>query len=122
MNRKELTIALIEENFKAIDQLANTLILGFINWCWHMIHGTGRPSFADETVSARAGRAYRNGKILGRVFCPVIDAMFFWQSKEYTMPDGVVVVIESHCERAYLKELHKRGLPDEYSRTVLFPE
>lgn len=114
MDRKALTIALFEENFKAIDQLANTLLIGLVMWCWHMIVGTGKPSFADETVSARTGRAHRNGKILGRVFRPLIDLLFFWQSNEYKMPDGSIKIIESHCERAYLKELHKRGLPDEY--------
>jgi len=114
MDRKALTIALLEENFKAVDQLANTLVIGLVMWCWHMIVGTGKPSFADETVSARTGRAYRNGKFLGRVFRPLIDVLFAWQSKEYMMPDGLVAIIESHCERAYLKELHKRGLPDEY--------
>jgi hypothetical protein len=114
MNRKELTFALLEENFKALDQLANTLILGLINWCWHMVVGTGKPSFADETVSARTGRAKKNGKLLGHIFQPLIDLMFFWQSKEYTMPDGAIRIIPSHCQRAYLKELHKRGLPDEY--------
>jgi hypothetical protein len=116
MDRKALTAALLEENFKAIDQLANTLLIGLAMWCWHMIVGTGKPSFADETVSARTGRAYRNGKVLGRIFRPLIDPLFFWQSKEYKMPDGSIRVIESHCERAYLKELHKRGLPEEYSQ------
>jgi hypothetical protein len=114
MNRKQLTIALIEENFKAVDQLANTLVLGLINWLWHMIVGHGKPSFADETVSARTGRAYKNGKVLGKIFRPLIDILFVWQSNEYKMLDGSVVVIESHCERARLKELHKRGLPSEY--------
>ena len=115
MDRKALTAALIEENFKAIDQLANTLVIGVVMWCWHMVVGNGKPSYADETVSARTGRAHRNGKILGRVFRPLIDVLFLWQSKEYKMPDGSIIIVESHCERAYLKELHKRGLPSEYS-------
>jgi len=117
MNRKQLTIALLEENFKAADQFLNTFLLGILMWCWHMIVGAGRPSYADETVSARTHRAYKNGKILGRVFRPLIDALFFWQSKEYTLPDGSIVQIDSHCERAYMKERDKRGLPTEYADT-----
>lgn len=114
MNRKELLSAYFEENFKATDQLGNTFFLGTILLIWHMIIGHGTPSYADETISARTGRSYKNGKILGYVFRPLIDFLFAWQSKEYKMPDGLVKIIPSHCERAYLKELHKRGLPAEY--------
>jgi hypothetical protein len=115
MNRTELVLAYLDENFKAVDQFGNTFFLGTILLIWHLIVGTGRPSMADETISARTGRAYKNGKILGRIFRPLIDLLFVWQSREYKMPDGSTRIIESHCERAYLKELHKRGLPDEYS-------
>jgi hypothetical protein len=115
MNRKELLIAYLDENFKAVDQLGNTFGVGTIMLIWHMIVGHGKPSYADETISARTGRAVKNDKILGHIFRPLIDALFFWQSQQYKMPDGSIKVIPSHCERARLKELHKRGLPDEYS-------
>lgn len=116
MNRKELLAAYFEENFKAVDQLGNTLLVGTIMLIWHMVVGHGTPSFADETISARTGRAKKNGKLLGHIFQPLIDLLFFWQSKAYKMPDGSIKIIPSHCQRAYLKELHKRGLPDEYSK------
>lgn len=62
----------------AIDQLLNTLLLGF----------------ADETLSSRAYRADRDGKVFGRIFRPVIDTMFFWQKR--------------HCYQSYLSEVQRR--------------
>lgn len=62
----------------AVDQLANAIL-------W------GAP---DETLSSRAYRADRDGKILGRVLRPLIDLMFFFD------PD--------HCRQAYLAEVHRR--------------
>ncbi|MGX5662246.1 hypothetical protein [Diaphorobacter nitroreducens] len=77
--------------FIAVDQLANALI--------PPIDGT--LSYADETLSARAYRAHRDGKILGKLLMPVIDLLFFWQGK-------------GHCYNAYLKEHRRANLPSEY--------
>lgn len=77
--------------FIAFDQLFNALIppLG------------GTVSYADETLSARSYRAHRDGKILGKVFMPCIDLLFFWQGK-------------GHCFNAFLKEHARKNLPSEY--------
>jgi hypothetical protein len=75
--------------FLAFDQGLNTLLLGY----------------ADETLSARAWRAYAKGRIFGRIFKPLIDALFFWQSQ----PND-----RGHCYNAYLKEKDRRNLPPEY--------
>lgn len=80
-----------EQVFIAIDQLANALIPPL----------DGTVSYADETLSARAYRAHRDGKIMGRVLMPVIDLLFFWQG-----PD--------HCKNAYIKEFARKNYPDEY--------
>jgi hypothetical protein len=68
----------------AIDQLANALLGGA----------------ADETLSARAWRAEAQGKVLGRVFRPMIDAIFFFDPQ--------------HCRKAWLAEVHKQQLPGSY--------
>ena len=60
--------------FIAFDQLANALR--------PPIDGT--LSYADETLSA-----HRDGKIMGKVFMPLIDLLFFWQGP-------------NHCKNAYI--------------------
>lgn len=62
----------------AIDQLANALLLGA----------------PDETLSSRAYRAERDGKVFGKFFRPVIDTIFFWQDR--------------HCYDAYIAEVQRR--------------
>lgn len=74
----------------SLDQLANTLIPPF-----------GALGYSDETLSARTFRAYRDGRIAGKVLMPIIDALFFWQGP-------------NHCMNAYAKEKNRRGLPPEY--------
>jgi hypothetical protein len=82
--------------FLTFDQLLNVVLLGY----------------ADETLSARAWRAYAKRRIFGRIFKPVIDGLFFWQSQ----PNDL-----GHCYNAYLKEKDRRTLPPEY-RGLEFPE
>lgn len=67
----------------SIDQLANVLLLGH----------------ADETLSARAYRAWRAKRVFGRIFKPLIDGLFFFD------PD--------HCRVAYQSEVERRQLPPE---------
>ena len=81
--------------FLALDQLANVLI--------PPIDGT--IGYADETLSARCYRAHRDGKILGRMFMPLIDLLFFWQGP-------------GHCKNAYIKEFERKNYPDEYRAGV----
>ena len=68
--------------FVAIDQLLNALLFGY----------------ADETLSSRAYRTDRDGKVFGRIFRPFIDTLFFWQPR--------------HCFQSYLAEVQRR----QYSR------
>lgn len=91
----KLLKAYIEQVFIALDQLANALI--------PPIDGT--LSWADETLSARAYRAHRDGKILGKLFMPVIDLLFFWQGP-------------GHCRNAYIKEFERKNYPEEYRQGV----
>lgn len=66
----------------ALDQLLNAILL----------------SSPDETLSSRAYRADRDGKVFGRIFRPFIDTLFFWQPR--------------HCYQSYLAEVQRR----QYSR------
>ena len=81
--------------FIAFDQLANVLIPPL----------DGTIGYADETLSARAYRAHRDGKILGKLFMPPIDLLFFWQGP-------------GHCRNAYIKEFERKNYPDEYRAGV----
>lgn len=74
--------------FLVVDQAANVLLIPFHSGSW-----------ADETLSARAWRAYRDDKPWGRATKPVIDALFFWQ--------------DDHCYHAHLAELARRHSPPE---------
>lgn len=75
----------ILNNLIALDQMVNALF-------------GGSP---DETLSARAWRTEVQGKLLGRVFRPLIDFVFWPVQKR-------------HCREAYLAELTKRQLPGSY--------
>ncbi len=77
--------------FLALDQLANALP--------PPIDGT--VGYADETLSARCYRAHRDGKIMGKLFMPLIDLLFFWQGP-------------GHCKNAYIKEFDRQNYPSEY--------
>ena len=66
----------------ALDQLANALIGGW----------------ADETLSSAAYRMETERKLAGRIFRPLIDAIF--------RPFGA-----HHCRNAYLAEHRRQQLP-----------
>lgn len=51
-------------------------------------------------MSSRCYRAWRDGKIAGRFFMPIIDFLFLWQTEE-------------HCRNAYLKECARYNSPPE---------
>ena len=84
-----------QQLFIAADQLLNALIPPL----------DGTVSYADETLSARCYRAHRDGKIMGKLFMPVIDLLFFWQGP-------------GHCRNAYIKEFERKNYPDEYRAGV----
>ena len=78
--------------FLAVNQLGHVLLAllcGFRGW-------------ADETLSSRTWRSYAKGRIAGRLFRPVIDALFFWQTLR---PDA-----DGHCHHAHLNERDRLGL------------
>ena len=80
--------------FIAVDQLLNVLVTPFSVGAW-----------ADETLSCRAYRMWRDGKPWGRIFMPVIDFLFAWQE----LPPGAL----GHCHGAYIKERQRYNLPPE---------
>jgi hypothetical protein len=74
----------------ALDQLVNALLFGH----------------ADETLSARAYRNERAGKLLGRILRPLIDALFY------------VITLgrdKHHCKESFESERLRRHLPPVYS-------
>lgn len=85
-------LAYLEANLIALDQLANTLLGGS----------------ADETLSARAWRTEADGKVLGSVLRPCIDALF------WLLTFGRQT---THCFDAYESELKRRQLPTHYQET-----
>jgi hypothetical protein len=58
--------------------------------------GNGMP---DETMSSAAWRTEQDGKILGRVFRPIIDAIFGFLGED------------DHCYLSYLSEKDRNHLP-----------
>jgi hypothetical protein len=45
------------------------------------------------------------GKVMGKIFMPLIDFLFAWQKQE----EGVI----GHCHGAYLKESARYNMPPE---------
>ena len=74
-----------------LDQAFNVLLTPFNRTAW-----------ADETMSARAYRADRDGRIWGRVLRPIIDFIFSWQCVE-----------GGHCKWSYDGERTRKQLPPE---------
>jgi hypothetical protein len=67
----------------ALDCLANALLRG-----WH-----------HETLSSRSWRAWVWGRVFGRIFRPLIDLLFIWQSWRM-----------DHCQRHYDLEVARAEL------------
>lgn len=84
-----------EQLFIAVDQLLNVIATLLTSRAW-----------ADETLSSRAWRAEVRGLWFGRIFRPLIDALFCWQA---IRPDAT-----GHCHQAYLREQERAGLPPEF--------
>ena len=74
----------------ALDQLAYVLLT----------LGAGHP---DETLSAAAWRTEKKGRLLGQIFRPVIDALFW-------------IIERDHCYRAYISEKRGLHLPPAYRK------
>lgn len=79
--------------FIAVDQLFNVLATP--------MHGS---AWADETLSCRSYRAWRDGKWFGWTM-HVIDFLFAWQN---VRPEA-----RGHCHNAYLNEADRTGCPPE---------
>lgn len=59
--------------------------------------GNGSP---DETISAAAWRMERQGKVMGFILRPLIDALFWFDP--------------NHCQKSYNAEFRKLQLPRAY--------
>jgi hypothetical protein len=70
--------------------------------------------WADETMSARAHRAWAKGRKFGLVFRPLIDVMFAWQAADAEVNRMAGMIVTSHCERAFYKEKLRRDNSPEY--------
>lgn len=88
----------------AFDQFLNAIIPPFFTVSW-----------ADETMSARLYRGWRDRKIVGRLLMPLVDAFFgLWQGPD---PEVIRIAgreIRSHCHGAYWKEKIRRDHHPEY--------
>lgn len=73
--------------FVALDQVLNVLLTPFHSSTW-----------ADESLSARAYRAHRDGRWWGWTMVAV-DTLFFWQPR--------------HCRGAHFAEMSRRQSPPE---------
>lgn len=65
--------------------------------------GQGEP---DETMSAAAWRCEQSRKVLGRIFRPVIDCIFWLE------PQHCLRSFEAECERAQLPNEYRTGVPE----------
>jgi hypothetical protein len=90
MNALHLFAAYLQQVWMALDQLLNALIPPL----------TGVVSSSLETLSARAFRARRDGRLWGRIMGPAINTLFFWQN--------------DHCRGAHAKLMDLVYLPEEY--------
>jgi len=63
-------------------------------------------SWADETLSCRCYRMWRDAKPWGRLLMPCIDLLFKWQT---IRPEAI-----GHCHNAYLNEMERVGMPPEF--------
>lgn len=88
--------------FVALDQLVNAILAGW----------------ADETISARSFRLGRKDEVAGvwgrwRVAWMLVDWLFWPQDLWIALRDHKWPTIR-HCERAYVSEMDRLGLPPEY--------
>jgi len=70
--------------------------------------------YADETLSARSYRAWKNGRYPGKLMMPFIDFLFLWQAQDTEVNAVAGKAVPRHCERAFYKEKLRRSLPPEY--------
>lgn len=107
MNARQRWLAYPRQIGIAFDQFVNAIIPPFFTVSW-----------ADETMSARLFRGHRDGKIVGRVVMPPVDAVFaLWQGPDEEVNRVAGRVVTSHCERAYWKEKLRRDHHPEYRDT-----
>lgn len=74
------------------------MAIGFDQFCNTVLGG-----MPDETFSARCWRC-RNGQPWRALYIAV-DGLFFWQRDD---------VLGGHCRQAWMSEVKRRQLPDEY--------
>lgn len=86
--------------FVALDQLVNVLI-GFGNDDY----------FSDESLSAHAWR--KRESVRWNTFRRLVDVLFAWQDVYLRVRNGAWPA-QRHCERAFIAERERAGLPREY--------
>jgi hypothetical protein len=76
------------------------LLIAIDQLLWVVITlGGGYP---DETISAAMYRYEMDGKLIGKIFRPIIDKLFWFHEK--------------HCENSFLNEIGDMQLPDSYRK------
>jgi hypothetical protein len=104
VNAKQRWAAYPRQVAIALDQFLNAIIPPFFTVSW-----------ADETMSARLFRGWRDKKIVGRLVKPPVDAFFaLWQKPDPEVTKLAGREIHSHCEGAYWKEKIRRDNHPEY--------
>lgn len=91
LSRNLSVVGWLHQLFLVLDQALNVLLTPFHRGAW-----------ADETMSARAWRADKDGRWWGRLARPVIDWLFAWQRAE-----------GGHCHRSYERERERMHCPPE---------
>lgn len=82
-----------------IQQRILNLLIALDQLAWVVLTlGKGYP---DETISAALWRMEQQGKIAGRIFRPLVDALFRPIEKD-------------HCRKAWLSEVQRSQLPSAY--------
>lgn len=70
------------------------ILIGIDQLIWVLVTlGAGHP---DETISSAMYRYEKQGKLVGIIGRPIIDAIFFWE--------------DQHCRRSYLAEVFRKQI------------
>jgi hypothetical protein len=83
----------------ALNQFVHMTLSLCLPWAW-------RTMWADETMSSRAWRSAQDGKRMGRIMLPIIDALFFWQE--------IAPGYRGHCHQAWARERSQDWRPPEH--------
>jgi len=80
---------------KIIGKRLFSILISLDQFVWSLLTLGG--SYPDETISSAMYRFETKGMIVGLIFRPVIDKLFWWDRQ--------------HCRKAYLAEIFRRQAP-----------